>query len=176
MFWFLLFLISLASCSPTKDLVKRGLSCDLFPSSSADLPVFHLNVGNMIRQNVFPVDHTPSLQELPLRTWAYSGPGHHITFRAWRSADQQGEYGSGYWANFEIQVTAPLSLFVNFAAQSRRSGSDPGLSQISNRIAEGSGSSLYPRRTTYSVYVGNIHQNVGFTATGNWRMFIRSVY
>ncbi|KAJ5021255.1 hypothetical protein J3E72DRAFT_19245 [Bipolaris maydis] len=167
MFWFLLFLLSLASCSPVKvDLAKRGnLACTAFPSTSADLPVFQLDLRETIERNAFEYGHTPTLQELPLTTWAGSGPGHHVTFRAWRTFGQ----GGTFWVYLEVQVTAPLDLFINFGAQSQRQGSDPGLSRIDNGIAQGSGSSTFPRRTTFAINIGTIHQNIDYTAAGNWR-------
>ncbi|GJC92775.1 histidine permease [Colletotrichum higginsianum] len=118
-----------------------------------------------MRANVFDGDGTPTLRQIPLKTWTGSTRKHHLTYRAWRNTGNDKLFN----AYLEVQVTGKASLFVNFGAKSEKGNGDPGLSRIDNGLAVGSGSNPYPRRSGFSMLVGKLHRNVDWSLKGTWR-------
>ncbi|KAF2220015.1 hypothetical protein BDZ85DRAFT_37975 [Elsinoe ampelina] len=161
MLWLLALLVTLVTCSP-HPLDKRGLSCIGFRAAPAELPPLRIDVTDMVNANIYA--GTPTLSQLPLTTWHQSGPGHTVAYRAWRTPAAN----NIYTINLEVQITAPLNMFINMVATSDRANGDPGLNRNSNGIADGSGTSNFPRRTFYSSLIGTIHNNVRVVFTGNW--------
>ncbi|KAG8630770.1 hypothetical protein KVT40_002389 [Elsinoe batatas] len=162
MHWLFALLVTLVACSP-HPLDKRGLMCVGFRPPPAELPALEIDVTGMVNAHTYA--NTPSLSQLPLTTWSHSGPGHIVTYRAWRTP----AVNDIYTINLEVQITAPLNMFVNFVATSDRANGDPGLSRIVNGLADGSGTSRFPRQSYFSSAIGTIHNNPRVIFTGNWR-------
>ncbi|OHF02954.1 histidine permease [Colletotrichum orchidophilum] len=162
MIWFIIFFITLASCSPfLQPLVQeRGsaLSCLGYRGAPAGLPGFIIDLRQQIEAHVYNGDDIPPIEQIPLSSWAGSDQDHHFAYRAWRTTPAEGT--ALFEVTLEVQVTGSANVFVEFGAQSARVDDDPGLSHVTNGLANGSGSNRIPRRTAYSLQIGIIHQNI----------------
>lgn len=169
MLWFIILFFALASCFPVpQPLVDgRGVRFSSGNSRSRAIlpPDVNIDLRSEMRANVFDGDGTPTLRQIPLKTWTGSTRKHHLTYRAWRNTGTDKLFN----AYLEVQVTGKAGLFVNFGAKSEKGKGDPGLSRVDNGLAVGSGSNPYPRRSSFSMLVGKLHRNVDWSLKGTWR-------
>ncbi|KAF4550085.1 Hypothetical protein D9617_18g032760 [Elsinoe fawcettii] len=165
MIWLLTILLAMASAFPLDEamLQKRGIMSCFRPRTRASLP--SVDMGMTDRVNAHTFARVPTEQQLPFTTWAESGAGHTMQFRAWRTPVK----GQFLEAMVEIQLNAPLDMFIAFGAVAERQGRFLGLDIQDNGPVSASGTSNRNRRI-YSFMVGPNHQGITYWMTGQWSL------